>query len=285
MVRCGLGEVSFVELPGFVQVGDQTQCRSVALAFYIESDATRMHENKRRTEVASDPVLQTVSTFNPSPDSPPALICSISHSPPCFAISLLRPTSSSAILWPSATSSRAIILASLPSLVEVSRTFLRRRVAAPRLTAVGLAVYRKSRIGTTCDLSASGEAKDAGESEDWSNSASRCAAKESAASDAIAGAPRIYLDCQCAKSRHGGEREPTRIVLIASWACSTVLIWIHSIVWGSSSWSIISIFLSDVRIDVRAMAAVSSSWLQLIIFDPDQRRLGHVYAEDLAQIR
>ena len=67
-----------------------------------------------------------------------------------------------------------------------------RRVAAPRFTAVGLALYKKSKRGRRCALRVSGEDKKAGVGDAWSARV-RCAENDSAAREAIAGAPRIYL--------------------------------------------------------------------------------------------
>lgn len=82
--------------------------------------------------------------------------------------------------------------ASFPPFTPARRVFDRRLVAAPRLTAVGRAVYRKSKSGLTCAPNATGEARNSG-SGVASSAFVRCAAKAKAASDAMAGAPRIYL--------------------------------------------------------------------------------------------
>lgn len=103
--------------------------------------------------VASDPVLHTVNKFNPSltPDS------FTSHSPPSLAISLFLPTSSSATFLPSSISSCAISRGDLfwEDVRDAFNKPVSRRVAAPRLTAVGRAVNRYSRSGITCGIGVS----------------------------------------------------------------------------------------------------------------------------------
>lgn len=140
--------------------------------------------------MARDPVLQTVRTLRPSPEPPHPFTCWTSHSPPHFDISLFRPTSSSAIFLPSAIKSFAIVPASFPASVEAWIVFVNRRVAAPRLTAVGRAVYRKSKSGSTCAFRAIGEVRKSGGG-DALRARSRCAEKDNAAREAMAGAPRI----------------------------------------------------------------------------------------------
>ena len=100
-------------------------------------------------EVAKDPVLHTVKTFNPVPSSPLPTVSFTSHSPPHLDISLFLPISSSATSRPSVISNCAISSGDLPSLTPVLSTSVSRRVAAPRLTAVGLAVKRKSSLFCT----------------------------------------------------------------------------------------------------------------------------------------
>ena len=95
-----------------------------------------------RTEVASEPVLHTVRTFKSFPSPPLPMTRLISQSPPHFDIALFLPTSSFAMAFPSAINSFAVSLTSFPAAIDSLRTFSRRLVAAPRLTAVGLAVKR-----------------------------------------------------------------------------------------------------------------------------------------------
>jgi hypothetical protein len=94
------------------------------------------------TDVANEPVLQTVNTFRPSPDPPLLITSSTNQSPPHLAIALLRPRSSAATCLPSSIKSSAIARACFPSLRDDWSVRARRRVAAPRLTAVGRAMKR-----------------------------------------------------------------------------------------------------------------------------------------------
>ena len=142
-------------------------------------------------EVASDPVLHTVNKFKKLASSPLAFVTSASHSAPCLPISLFRPTSSSATACPSRTSSSAISRALFLSVTLSSRTRLSLRVAAPRLTAVGRAVKRKSSCNCTCAFRDSGEDKKSGAGDVLSARESDDA-NARAASDAMAGAPRIW---------------------------------------------------------------------------------------------
>lgn len=147
VIRCSLGIIGFPKCPRFMEVGNQTQSGAVSLlrlrslnhckAIYL------------RTDVANEPVLHTVNTLSSFPLPPLCLICSMSQSPPHFDISLFRPTSSSAINVPSATRSRAMDRASFPASSDACSVFVKRRVAAPRLTAVGRAVKRNDNIGST----------------------------------------------------------------------------------------------------------------------------------------
>jgi hypothetical protein len=112
--------------------------------------------------VANEPVLQTVNTFRPSPEPPPPFTCSTNQSPPHLAITLLRPTSSAATNLPSPIKSSAIARTSFPAFRDDWSVRERRRVAAPRLTAVGRAVNKKSRIVETCAARDSGEERNLG---------------------------------------------------------------------------------------------------------------------------
>ena len=149
--------------------------------------------------MANEPVLQTVKTLRPSPEAPSAFTNSTNQSPPHLAIALLRPTSSAATCLPSCIRSSAIWRAPFPASKEVWRVRARRRVAAPRLTAVGRAVNRKSRIGETCALRASGDERKSGGGSDR-RARSRSWAKASAARDAMAGAPRIWDRSECQRT-------------------------------------------------------------------------------------
>ena len=135
-------------------------------------------------------MLHTVRTFRLSPEPPLFLTISTSHSPPHFDIFLFRPTSSSAICFPSEIRSFAIVSTSFPTSMAASSVHFKRLVAAPRLTAVGRAVYKNSKIGIRCVLRVSGDLRKSGTG-DASSAQERWAEKESAAKEAIAGAPRI----------------------------------------------------------------------------------------------
>lgn len=153
--------------------------------------------NTRRTEVASDPVLHTVRTLRVrgAAEVPPGAWSrtrSTSHSPAHFDICLFRPTSSSATALLSATKSSAIVRGSFPTAIPLSRVLLRRRVAAPRLTAVGRAVYRNARIPSMCVFRDSLDWRYSGGG-DVARPRRRCCDRESAAREAMAGAPRIFL--------------------------------------------------------------------------------------------
>jgi hypothetical protein len=104
---------------------------------------------------------------------------------------LFRPTSSAATRLPSSTKSSAIARASFPSLTDDRSVRERRRVAAPRLTAVGRAVNRKSRSGVTCAARDSGEERNSGGGSLARRARARCCETPRAARDAMAGAPRI----------------------------------------------------------------------------------------------
>lgn len=143
------------------------------------------------TDVANEPVLQTVNTLRPSPEPPSHFTRSTNQSPPHLAIALLRPTSSAATCLPSSTKSSAIARASFPALKDDWSVRERRRVAAPRLTAVGRAVNKKSRIGGTCAARDSGEERKSGGGSSARRPRVRCCETLRAARDAMAGAPRI----------------------------------------------------------------------------------------------
>lgn len=83
-----------------------------------------------------------------------------------------------------------IVPASFPTSIAASSVRVKRLVAAPRLTAVGRAVYKKFKMGITCALRASGDLRKSGAGEACS-ARERYAEKESEAKEAIAGAPRI----------------------------------------------------------------------------------------------
>lgn len=142
------------------------------------------------TDVASEPVLQTVKTFNPSPDAPSLLTCSTSQSPPHFAIALFLPTSSSAISFPSLMRSWAIVVVSLPAAIPSVKVLVNLFVAAPRFTAVGRDLYRYSKMDTMCRRNADVDSKKSGEGV-FSRARMRCCETDRDAKEAIAGAPRI----------------------------------------------------------------------------------------------
>jgi hypothetical protein len=164
VIWCCLCIICSPELPCFMQVGNKP--KSGAISLFKRHTISQLSYAKGRdivTDVANEPVLQTVNTFRPSPDPPLPFTSSANQSPPHFAIALLRPTSSAAICLPSSIKSSAIARASFSSLRDDWRVRARRRVAAPRLTAVGRAVNRKSRIGVTWAASDSGEERNSGE--------------------------------------------------------------------------------------------------------------------------
>ena len=156
MIWCCLCEIGPVQAVNLVKVRDQTQSSSVALEQRFLADglyiSSRIFD---LTEVAREPVLQTVRTFKLWPDPPFLLVSSISQSPPHFAICLFLVTSSAAISSPSAIKSLVTTLGDFTSSIEVCNVRVSRRVAAPKFTAVGRAVYKKSRISVTCNLRAS----------------------------------------------------------------------------------------------------------------------------------
>lgn len=94
------------------------------------------------TEVAREPVLHTVNKFNPADVSPPSSVFFISHSAPCLLIVLFLPKSSSATACASLMRASASTFASNPDFTPSSTRRVSLRVAAPRFTAVGLAVKR-----------------------------------------------------------------------------------------------------------------------------------------------
>lgn len=97
-------------------------------------------------------MLQTVITLRSVPLPPWFLTRSTSHSPPHLDISLFLPTSSASIFFASEISSCAMVSTFLPASISVWSLLESRRVAAPRLTAVGRAVYRCARIASICCL-------------------------------------------------------------------------------------------------------------------------------------
>jgi hypothetical protein len=194
---------------------------------------SRARKEIKSTDVANEPVLQTVNTFRPSPEPPLAFTSWTSQSPPHLAIALLRPTSSAATCLPSRIKSSAIARGSFPASREVWSVRARRRVAAPRLTAVGRAVNKKSRIGDTCALRLSGEERYSGGV--WARrDRERCCETLRAAREAMAGAPRICYRRSTFYMLRAG-RGLTFIVFIASCACSMESIVSHSVVCGRMS--------------------------------------------------
>lgn len=191
MIRRCLGEIRFGQFTCLVQICDESKGGSVALQCSFRQRISLIVKPIARTDVANDPVLHTVSTFS-ALTLPPnfSFTCSSNHSAPNLDISLFRPTSSSAIFFASATRSCAIQRASRPASIDVWRVVLRRRVAAPRFTAVGLAVKRKDNNGRTCASRAVGEVRKSGNGTRRRAREMYCA-KDRAASEAIAGAPRI----------------------------------------------------------------------------------------------
>ena len=135
------------ELPCLVQIGNKSESGTISLprGYNLGRVVIRVRGVKRSlTDVASEPVLQTVNTFRPSPSPPhPPSTTPANQSPPHLAIALFRPTSSAATRRPSATNASAIARAScVPACRADWSVRARRRVAAPRLTAVGRAVKR-----------------------------------------------------------------------------------------------------------------------------------------------
>lgn len=142
MVRRGLREERTLQLPGLMEVRDQSQRSSVALSANERAISTSRADARALlpTDVASEPVLQTVITFRSAPLPPSPLTRSTSHSPPHFDICLLRPTSSASISRASVMRSCATSRGFLPASMAAWSVLVSRRVAAPRLTAVGRAV-------------------------------------------------------------------------------------------------------------------------------------------------
>lgn len=137
MVRSSLCEVSSVELSDFMKVRDETQGSSVALE--VEHSATQSYvERHEHTDVANEPVLHTVKTLRVFGEEGCTRL--ISQSPPHLAMALLRPTSSSAMSFPSLINASTIARGLSFAEMESSSNLVRRRVAFPRFTAVGRAV-------------------------------------------------------------------------------------------------------------------------------------------------
>ena len=107
-------------------------------------------------------MLHTVRTFRSSPEPPLCFTVSTSHSPPHCDIFLLRPTSSSAICFPSEIRSFVIVSAFFPASTAASSARVKRLVAAPRLTAVGRAVDKNSKMEIRCALRVSGDLRKSG---------------------------------------------------------------------------------------------------------------------------
>lgn len=192
MIWCCLRIICPFKLPRFVEIGDKSKGGTISLPEGVSDWPRGIIQEKETflTDVANEPVLQTVNTFRPSPDPPPPFTRSTNQSPPHLAIALLRPTSSAAICLPSSTKSSAIARASFPAVKGGWSARERRRVAAPRLTAVGRAVNKKSRIGVTCAARDTGEERKSGGGS-ARRARVRCCETLRAARDAMAGAPRI----------------------------------------------------------------------------------------------
>lgn len=190
MIWSCLREVCPVKFLGFVQICDQAQCGTIPLSNLMRTHPIIAFHLWRLTEVASDPVLHTVRTFMFLTGFPINSLCWSSHSAPHRDIALFRPTSSSEISSPSAISSATMTETSFPMSIPVLSVFWSLRVAALKLTAVGRAVDKKARIGSTCARKATTEVRNSGVG-DAAKPSFRFKAKVNPANDAIAGAPLI----------------------------------------------------------------------------------------------
>ena len=222
MIWCCLRIISPFELPRLMEIGDKPKGGTISLpessSDWPRSQSTRDNETFL-TDVANEPVLQTVNTFRPSPEPPPPFTCSTNQSPPHLAIALLCPTSSAAICLPSSITSSAIARASFLAVKDGWSVRERRHVAAPRLTAVGRAVNKKSRIGVMCAARDTGEERKSGDGSAH-RARVRCCKTLRAGSDAMAGAPRIY------HTRQSGLHV-------------TVVLVVEDGMWRSLSWSLL----------------------------------------------
>jgi hypothetical protein len=144
MIRCRLGVESSIQMVCLIQSCNHPNSRPIPLP--ISSD-TLVHHKRRQTEVAKDPVLQTVITFNPFfPSFPPPLFCH-NHSAPFFPISIHLARSSP---WTALHPSLTFSLSSSPDSFDCSpcaRICRRRLRASDKLTAVGREDWRWSRMG------------------------------------------------------------------------------------------------------------------------------------------
>jgi hypothetical protein len=84
-------------------------------------------------------------------------------------------------------------------------------------------------------------------------------ATERAAKDAMAGAPRIYLNEVVIR---GSRKYLTFMDLIASWASSTLLMAMYSVTWGKSNWLTISSFCRSSETFIETNAIDVDVWFQ-----------------------
>jgi hypothetical protein len=73
VIRCCLCIICPSKLPVFVKISDESKGGTISLPEGYLRLAVWPYERKRTllTDVANDPVLQTVNTFRPSPEPPP----------------------------------------------------------------------------------------------------------------------------------------------------------------------------------------------------------------------
>jgi hypothetical protein len=130
VIRCSLSIESSIQVICLVQSSNDSNSRSIALTCQQNS----IFAQQVLTEVAKEPVLQTVITFNPF--FPPPLFCH-NHSAPFFPISIhLSKSSPWTALHPSLTFS----LISSPDAEDFSPSDKICRIllsASERFTAVG----------------------------------------------------------------------------------------------------------------------------------------------------
>lgn len=156
MIRCCLGIECPIEVICLVQRCNDPNSRPVALRTSDILSCTMM-KGGTLTEVASEPVLQTVITFNPF--FPPPRFCH-NHSAPFFPISIhLAKSSPCTALHVSLTFS----FNSSPPNPAFSPSLNNWRIrfnASERLTAVGRDDCRWSSIGLRCVDSSEAEEKE-----------------------------------------------------------------------------------------------------------------------------
>lgn len=147
VVRRSLGVESPIEVVGLVERRDDTDSRPVALNPSVTFPHYHRSEDAKLTEVANEPVLHTVITFNPF--LPPPRFCH-NHSAPFFPISIHLARSSP---WTALQVSLTFSFTSSPPepAFSPSRRICRIRLSASeRLTAVGLEDWRWSSTGCKC---------------------------------------------------------------------------------------------------------------------------------------